>query len=149
MGEGLVAPTAAAAAIILDINEVQKHLLTTLSTIIPPTTSVNVVSEVSESDITLEGLEINNGTANTTNNTVNNGNNATSKATANADYTVQEYVSQVAAHLVVYDTLPTVPLNGVSEDAWRYALATTETGQWKGNIIITDIIEAYYLNYTI
>ena len=132
MGEGLVAPTAAAAAITLDINEVQKHLLTTLSTIIPPTTSASVVSEVSESDITLEGLEINNGTANTTNNTVNNGNNATSKATANADYTVQEYVSQVAAHLVVYDTLPTVPLNGVSEDAWRYALATTETGQWKG-----------------
>ena len=128
MGEGLVAPTAAAAAIILDINEVQKHLLTTLSTIIPPTTSVSTVSEVSESDITLEGLEINNG------NSGNNGvNSSTSKSTANADYTVQEYVSQVAAHLVVYDTLPTVPLNGVSEDAWRYALATTETGQWKGN----------------
>ena len=128
MGEGLVAPTAAAAAIILDINEVQKHLLTTLSTIIPPTTSASVVSEVSESDITLEGLEINNG------NNGNNGvNSSTSKSTANADYTVQEYVSQVAAHLVVYDTLPTVPLNGVSEDAWRYALATTETGQWKGN----------------
>ena len=134
MGEGLVAPTAAAAAIILDINEVQKHLLTTLSSIIPPTTSTSAVSEVSESDITLEGLEINNGNNTNNGNNGNNGvNSSTSKSTANADYTVQEYVSQVAAHLVVYDTLPTVPLNGVSEDAWRYALATTETGQWKGN----------------
>jgi hypothetical protein len=54
------------------------------------------------------------------------------KSTHAADAAVIEYVSQMTAHLVVYDTLPTPPLNGVNEDAWKYALASTETGQWKG-----------------
>lgn len=116
MGEGSVAPTAAEALATLDLVTVQKNLMATFSIVAPATTSALNLA-VSTSDVTLDGLSIDM---------------SSSKTTQAADASVQEYVCQMAAHLVVYDTLPTIPLNGVSEDTWKYALATTETGQWKG-----------------
>ena len=110
MGEGLAAPTAAAAVVILDVAAVHKSLASTLTQVIPTPVSCAPTSD----DVTLAGLSV-----------------STTGAQA-ASATVQNYVAQMAAHLVVYDTLPTPPLNGVNEDAWKYALATTETGQWKG-----------------
>lgn len=110
MGEGLAAPTAAAAVVILDVAAVHKNLASTLTQVIPTPVSCAPTSD----DVTLAGLSVS----------------ATGAQAASA--IVQNYVAQMAAHLVVYDTLPTPPLNGVTEDAWKYALATTETGQWKG-----------------
>ena len=114
MGEGSVAPTAAEALAILDVTTVQKNLMMAFSSVAPPTFSSSIIST---SEVTLEGLSMNTSSMDTT---------------QKADNIVLEYVCQMTAHLVVYDTLPTAPLNGVSEDAWKYALATTETGQWKG-----------------
>ena len=109
MGEGLVAPTEEESLVILDVVEVQKNLFLTLKGVMP--------SPAGSSEVALfEGLTIEN----------------SSISTQLSEVAVMEYVSQMTAHLVVYDTLPTVPLNGVTEDAWKYALATTETGQWKG-----------------
>jgi hypothetical protein len=110
MGEGLAAPTAAAAVVILDVAAVHKSLASTLTQFIPTPVSCAPTSD----DVTLAGLSV------------------SATGTQAASATVQNYVAQMAAHLVVYDTLPTPPLNGVNEDAWKYALATTETGQWKG-----------------
>lgn len=110
MGEGLEAPSAAAAVVILDVETVRKNLESTLTKLVPPTV-------LPSDDAGLEGLSI------------------SAKSTLPADAAVMEYVAQMTAHLVVYDTLPTPPLNGVNEDAWKYALATTETGQWKGELV--------------
>ena len=120
MGEGSVAPTAAEALAILDVTTVQKNLMVAFSSVAPPTVSA---SGISTSDITIEGLSIAASGIDTI---------------QGADNIVQEYVCQMTAHLVVYDTLPTAPLNGVSEDAWKYALATTETGQWKGTPLLSS-----------
>lgn len=112
MGEGLVAPTEAEALVILDVVEVQKNLFVTLKGVLPCTASGG-------EEATLEGLTIE----------------SSAVSTKISEEAIMEYVSQMTAHLVVYDTLPTVPLNGVTEDAWKYALATTETGQWKGQFV--------------
>ena len=112
MGEGLAAPTAAAAVVILDVSAVHRSLVSTLSHIIP--TPSSSAPALTSDDISLAGLSVS----------------AVSLDLASS--TVQSYVAQMTAHLVVYDTQPTQPLNGVIEDAWKYALATTETGQWKG-----------------
>ena len=122
MGEGLAAPTAAAAVVILDVAAVHKSLASTLIQVIPTPVSNGPTSD----DVSLAGLSVS----------------ATSVDAASA--TVQSYVAQMAAHLVVYDTLPTPPLNGVIEDAWKYALATTETGQWKGERILLMLRHTMY-----
>ena len=125
MGEGL-APLAASAAVVLEVSAVQASLLVALQSVIPATA-------VSSSDITVEGLE--------------GLNLSSSKSTQAADAAVQRYVSELAAHLVVYDTLPQVASNGVAEDTWKYALATTETGQWKGTSILISFTCVYSLYY--
>ena len=113
MGEGLVAPTEAESLVILDVVEVQKNLLVTLQEVMP---SPAAAAANAAEEALIEGLTIE----------------SSAVSTKTSEAAVMEYVSQMAAHLVVYDTLPTVPLNGVTGDAWKYALATTETGQWKG-----------------
>ena len=114
MGEGLAAPTAAAAVVILDVVTVHKNLVSTLKHVIPAHAPAPASIALTSDDVSLANLSI------------------SAVGTEDASATVQNYVAQMAAHLVVYDTLPTPPLNGVIEDAWKYALATTETGQWKG-----------------
>jgi hypothetical protein len=105
MGEGSIAPTKAQEIAMLDLETVQKHLEKAL----------NGVMVVDAADISLEGLTVDN--------------------TRSGSKMVCEYVSQMAAHLVVYDTLPIQPENGVADDTWKYALATTETCQWRDCIV--------------
>ena len=114
MGEGLAAPTAAAAVVILDVAAVHKSLVSTLTHVITAHAPAPASIALTSDDVSLANLSV------------------SAAGTEDASATVQNYVAQMAAHLVVYDTLPTPPLNGVNEDAWKYALATTETGQWKG-----------------
>lgn len=116
MGEGLAAPTAAAAVVILDVVAVHKSLVSKLKHVIPAHAPAPAPASIAltSDDVSLANLSV------------------SAVGTEDASATVQNYVAQMAAHLVVYDTLPTPPLNGVIEDAWKYALATTETGQWKG-----------------
>ena len=118
MGEGLVAPTEAESLVILDVVEVQKNLFVTLKEVMP-TPSTAAAAAAAGEEALFEGLTIE----------------SSAVSTKISEAAVMEYVSQMTAHLVVYDTLPTVPLNGVTEDAWKYALATTETGQWKGQSV--------------
>jgi hypothetical protein len=120
MGEGLVAPSAAAAVVILDVETVHKSLVATLTKLVPPTV-------LPSEEAGIEGLSI------------------SAKSTHPADAAVIDYVSQMTAHLVVYDTLPTPPLNGVNEDAWKYALASTETGQWKGELKARTVKHLFFL----
>lgn len=116
MGEGKVAPTAAQAVVMLDIETVQKNLVK----------SLNQVIAIDTADINLEGLSIDD-------------------ASMSGSKMVCEYVSQMTAHLVVYDTLPIQPENGVADDTWKYALASTETCQWRGTFICLYMYTSVYV----
>jgi hypothetical protein len=108
MGEGLVVDTTVT---LLDVVTVQKELLSILLKVVP--------SCLDPSEIQLEGLSIDD------------------KVKISGNKVVCEYVSEMAAHLVVYDTaLTPVPEAYRQPDtAWRYALATTESAQWKDCIL--------------